>query len=271
MRRFVGLALACVGAWIGLGASAFGAIAYLQNFSAASGQQNLSTVNWQAYYGSATTVATLAAPGSSGSPANAMISAGASAPTPGANVNATAAVSSTVNGFVPLLSNNGADQFVVYTTEYTIDGSLVNDFSWYSGSMYSGDSQRIIVQIGGNWYASTTSVTPVNPVNNGSSFGAAATQSTLTFSTAAANWDTLNFTAGSDLTLGSALSSSLPSGSITGFGLYAQIANHSDANERTYFDTFVVDSVPEPAAVGMLGAGGLVLLARRRREHGARV
>jgi len=76
MRKFVSLALACGGAWIVLGASAFGAIAYLQNFSAASGQQNLSTVNWQAYYGSATTVATLAAPGSSGNPANAMISGG---------------------------------------------------------------------------------------------------------------------------------------------------------------------------------------------------
>jgi len=180
-------------------------------------------------------------------------------------VNATAAVSSTVNGFVPLLSNNGADQFVVYTTEYNIDGTLVNDFSWYSGSMYSGDSQRVIVQIGGNWYASTTSQTPVNPVNNGSSFGSTATQSTLTFSTAAANWETLNFSAGSDLTLGSVLSSPLPSGSITGFGLYIQIANQSAGNEKSYFDTFELDSVPEPASGGLMCVGGLCLLARRRR------
>ena len=266
MRKASPIALACAAAWTGWCSSSFGSIAYLQNFSAASGQVNLSTVNWQAYYGSATTVATLAAPGNgSGSTPNAMISGGTSAPTPGANVNATAAVTSTTNGFVPLLSNDGADQFVAYTTEYNIDGTLVNDFSWYSGSMDSGDQQSVIVQIGGNWYASTSPVTPVNPVSSGGSFGATATKSTLTFSTAAANWDTLNFTAGSDLTLGSVLSSPLPSGSITGFGLYVQIANHG-GGERSYFDTFEVDSVPEPAAAGFLCVGGLAALARRRRR-----
>jgi hypothetical protein len=221
-------------------------------------------VNWQAYYGNATTPATLAAPGSSGTPPSAMISGGTSAPTPGANVNATAAIVSNVTGFVPVQSTDGADQFIVYTNEYTIDGSLVGDFSWYSASMYSGDSQRVAVQIGGNWYASTSPVTP--PVaSSGGVFYNHATQSTLQFSTAAANWESLNFTPGSDLTLGSVLSSPLPSGSITGFGLYIQIANQSAGNEKSYFDTFELDSVPEPASGGLMCVGGLCLLARRRR------
>jgi hypothetical protein len=246
-------------------ASALATIDYLQNFSATSGMANLSTVNWQAYYGSSSTVATLAVPGSGGSPANAMLSGGASATTPGANVNAKATVTATTTGFVPLLSNNGADQFVAYTTEYTIDGSLVSDFSWYSGSMYSGDTQQIVVQIGGNWYASTTRINPVT-VSSGGLFGATATQSTLTFNTAAANWQTLNFSPGSDLTLGSVLTSPLPSGTITGFGLYVDIANHSAGNERSYFDTFEIDSVPEPTSLGLLATIGTIGLTSRRER-----
>ncbi len=251
---------------LGLGNRCGATIIYLQNFSASAGMTGLSTVNWNAYYGSATTPATVATAGSSGVPANAMISGGPSAPTPGANVNAAAAVSSTANGFVPLLSSDGADQFVAYTNEYSIDPAAgTPTFSWYAASGYTGDLQRLIVEIGGNWYASTAPISPPSGVIQGTSFQAGSGDFSTVFSTGALGWDSLNFSPGSDLTLGPALTTPLPSGSITGFGIYAQIANNSKGNERTFFDTFeVTTTVPEPVSGAIfVCAGGL--LSRRRR------
>jgi hypothetical protein len=251
---------------------------YLQNFSVLStgGMTPLSALNWNPYYGNASTDATLAAPGNSGNPPNAMLSGGPSGASPGPNVNAAqvSGVTSDANGFVPLLSINGVQQMFAYTNEYTIDRTSFAPatFSWYAASGYAGDLQRLAVQIGGNWYASTSPISPPGGVIAGTSFQGGSQKFTTTFSTDASAWDTLNFAPGSPLTLGSALSSPLPGGNITGFGIYAQIADNSgttNQNERTFFDTFEVDAitlVPEPTACALVFAGGAVLLRRRRGE-----
>jgi hypothetical protein len=254
--------------------SATASVIYLQNFSASSGMTPLSALNWNPYYGNASTNATVALPGSTGNPPNAMLSGGPSATSPGPNVNAgqVSGVLSDVNGFVPLLSINGVQQMFVYTNEYTIDRTSVTptSFSWYAASGYTGDLQRLAVQIGGNWYASTSPISPPGGVIQGTSFQSGSQKFATTFSTDASAWDTLNFAPGSPLTLGAALSSPLPAGNITGFGIYAQIADNSgttNQNERTFFDTFEVDAtpVPEPVAGALMIAGAALSLRRRGR------
>jgi hypothetical protein len=127
-----------------------------------------------------------------------------------------------------------------------------------------------MIQIAGNWYASTSPISPPSGVIQGSSFAAAAEQFSTTFSTAASAWDTLNFSPGSDLTLGSTLTSPLPTGNITGFGVYAQIADNASAtNDRTYVDNFEVDAtpLPEPASAGLIAVVAAPMLLRRRRRQ----
>jgi hypothetical protein len=256
--------------------SSMASVVYEQNFSVNSGagMTALSAVAWNAYYGSATQVATPATAGSSGNPPNAMISGGPSGPTPSPDVNATqvsGVTSGDSYGFVPLLSYNGSNQIVCYTIEYTIDPtvSTPTSFSWDAASGYTGDLQRLIVQIGGNWYASTSPISPPSGVIAGTSFQNGSGTFSTPFSTAATAWDTLNFTPGSDLTLGSQLTSPLPSGDITGFGIYAQIADAAgSSNERTFIDSFEVNAtsaVPEPTEGLVMLVCAMGALIRRRR------
>jgi hypothetical protein len=277
MRKASRVAAAVCGALVvsSLAPSATASVIYLQNFSASSGMTPLSALNWNPYYGNASTNATLALPGSTGSPPNAMLSGGPSASSPGPNVNAAqvSGVTSDVNGFVPLLSMNGVQQMFVYTNEYTIDRTNVTptSFSWYAASGYTGDLQRLAVQIGGNWYASTAPISPPGGVIQGTSFQNGSQKFTTAFSTDASAWDVLNFAPGSPLTLGAALSNPLPASNITGFGIYAQIADNSgttNQNERTFFDTFEIDAtaVPEPMAGALIVAGAAALSLRRRRR-----
>jgi hypothetical protein len=252
------------------------AIVYQQNFSVNSGagMTALSAVNWNAYYGSATQVATPATAGSSGNPANAMISGGPSGPTTNADVNATQVAGVTSGdsyGFVPLLSYNGSNQIVCCTNEYTIDPAVNTPtaFSWDAASGYSGDLQRLIVQINGQWYASTSPISPPPGVIAGTSFQNGSGTFSTPFSNAASSWDLLNFTPGSDLRLGSQLTGPLPAGDITGFGIYAQIADSAGvSNERTFIDSFEVNAsseVPEPATGTIFIVTVLGTLMRRKK------
>jgi hypothetical protein len=256
-----------------LSGPASASIIYLQNFGVAqgAGMTALGADNWSAYYGSSTVPAQTALSGSTGNPANAMISGGPGGPSNGNNVNATTINPSTAYGFVPLLSDYGADQFVVSSnaSEYTINTSQYTptSFSWDAASGYTGDQQRLVIEIGGNWYASTSYDSPPAGVISGTSFQNGSAVYTVPFTTAASSWETLNFTPGSDLTLGSVLTSPLPSGNITQFGVYAYIADNNEGNERTFIDSFEVDAtaVPEPASM-MLMVCSAGLLTRRRRK-----
>ncbi len=247
---------------------------YLQNFSAMAGMSPLSSVGWAAYYGSATTAATMATAGSSGVPANAMLSGGPSAPTDGPNVNATSTTAATADGFVPLLSANGANQLLLETGEYPLNPTAQTPatFNWYAGSAYSGDTQRLAVEIDGQWYASTAVDSPPAGATNGMLFTSTAQRYTVDYDPSAGNWQTLNFAVGSPLTLGSVLSLPLPSDTITNFGVYATIADYGGTgttSEKTYVDSFEVtatNAVPEPASAALLAPAGATLLARRRRR-----
>jgi hypothetical protein len=244
-------------------------VVYRENFPATSGMTPFTTFTWNAYYGNAATNATVAPPGSTGNPANAMISGGPGAPTAGPNINAGASAQTT-NGFAPILTQNGGQDFLIYTDEFAIDRttSAPTSFTWYAGSYYAGDTHRAVIRIGTTWYASNTPLAPVafGNASGGQGFGPAAQQLVSPFSDSASAWKTLNFTPGSPLTLGADLVAPLPGGPITAFGIFAEIADSAGpSDERTFLDTYEVNAVPEPAAAAIFfGAASLALASRRR-------
>lgn len=264
--------------------SARATVLYRENFGATSGMSPLSTVGWQGYQGNASTAATAVVSGSSGDPANAMLSGGPSAPSNGPNVNAGAAAASTTQGFVPMLSKDGLRDFVMFTDEYAFDPATsagpgeTLSFQWYAGSYYAGDFQRPIVRINGVWYASVAGAEPavIGTTMGGMAFGPNSRQIQIPFSTDAGAWRILNFTPGSPLSLGDVLTTPLPAGTIDAFGIYAEIANNTSLNtggtevgdERTFFDQFEIattplTSVPEPALAPIAALAAFPLLTRR--------
>lgn len=82
-----------------------------------------------------------------------------------------------------------------------------------------------------------------NAVGAAGDFKTKAELKTFTFSTNASDWQILNFTSGTSMSLGSVLSSDLPAGDITAFGLYT---NYKTKTFR--FDTYEIqaDPIPEP-------------------------
>lgn len=83
----------------------------------------------------------------------------------------------------------------------------------------TGDLIRLCVRIGSDWYASNTTYNSTVTGVSGSDWSAAETK-TVTFSLAAANWRDMTLTPGSTLTVsGSARSTDIPSGELTGIGL----------------------------------------------------
>ena len=241
---------------------AYGATIYRENFPNTVGQTAVSAVGWTALYGNATTNVTSASTGSTGTAA--MLSGGPSAPTPGANVNAGDPTAQTAKGFVPIMSPDGAQDFLVYTDEYAIDraANAPATFQWYAASVYAGDAQRLAVRVGGNWYAQATSHAPVAI---GSTQGIAAAQQVVApFSTG--GWVAVAAAAGAPLTLGTTVGA-LPDGAITAFGIYAELADaFGTTAERTYLDTFEVTTTPEPSTLAAI-AGAAIVLARRRARR----
>ncbi len=128
---------------------------------------------------------------------------------------------------------------IAWTDEHVIDRSAyhVNQIRFQLGNTVSSDELRVAVRIGGDWYASSSVFQRGG--GNGGNFDIIAQEQTLNFASAGSNWRNLNFTPGSSLSLGSGLSGELPSGNLTGFGLY----NASNASTLR-FDTFEIEVVP---------------------------
>jgi hypothetical protein len=153
---------------------------------------------------------------------------------------------------------------IFYTNEYTVARSVneISTVSWYQGNANAGNSFRVAVQIGGAWYASDAAFTGP-AVGSAANFGTQAEAKSFTWTTAASAWRNLTFTPGTSLSLGAVLTEALPTGDLTGFGLYT---NNRSGILR--FDTFTITAVPEPssfAALAGLGALGFVAARRRRR------
>jgi hypothetical protein len=195
---------------------------------------------------------------------------GATAPSVNAGVSTNP---STTLGFV--FSNGGtvaSSNWLAYTNEYTVDTSLwtPTSISFYSGNAAGATIPvyRIAAQIGGNWYATdstfanATAVTAAGNFQNAGSGGAELM--TFAWTNAAASWRDLAFTLNTTMTLsGTTLAADLPTGNITGFGLYSEAVGGTIRR----FDTFEINATatPEPTTVSLLLATALVGLSRRRR------
>ena len=227
----------------------------------------LSSVGWSGAWGPTATDS------SNPSPNNFGISSQLGDPQTLDNINAGGPAISTANGLV-FTSGTAAslNNWIAYTTGYTVDPSLtpIQDISFYAGSAANGTygipGFRIAVEIDGNWYASTEVLANTVAVPSAANFNTLAQQETFTWTTAASAWDSLTFVPGTSLVLGSTLTSDLPGDPITAFGLYSD-QEPGGGNATRRFDTYQIDTVPEPGSValGLLGLGVLMSLRRSRK------
>jgi hypothetical protein len=135
-------------------------------------------------------------------------------------------------------------------------------FSQLQGGGVAGDmiTGYFLVQNGGQWYASSSGITPpTSPHNAANNFD----PRSLTLSGAAANWDLVTGVGTGTITLGSAAGSDL-TGNITGVGFLEGLISTGDYSSWNYAD-FAVTATPEPTSLTILGGFGLLSLFIRRR------
>jgi len=236
----------------------------------------LSTVGWVGAYG-----ATAADSAGGGMIANNFgVSAALGSPNNLENINAGGPSLSQANGLLFTSGGTGATRgiglmsWIAYTAGYTVDpiATPIQDISFYAGSGANASDGvipgfRIAVQIGGNWYASSAVLANPIAVTSAANFhlgagSGGAQQVTFTWTTAVSAWDSLTFVPGTSLVLGSTLASPLPAGNITGFGLYSDQLTGAGATRG--FDTYQIDTVPEPSSVVLVLSGVGVLMSLRR-------
>lgn len=153
-------------------------------------------------------------------------------------------------GATPSPSLGFTPEFSINPSNYAA-GSIV--FSFYEGNNTAQHTFRLLVRVGGLWYASTTVfTTPAVALGN---FGSQAVLKSIVYDPAPANWQQVNFngdfilggtpgtgttvnsTAGA-LSLGAAPGAPL-NGIITAFGVYGDNGGTGTGNRR--IDTFQVD------------------------------
>jgi hypothetical protein len=238
------------------------------------GNNLLSTVGWSGAWGP---TATDSAGG--GMLANNFgVSSALGSPSNLENINAGGPSLSQANGLLFTSGGTAATMnWIAYTAGYTVDTTAnpIQDISFYAGSTVNGTygipGARIAIQIDGNWYASSAVLANPVSVSSAANFHNApgsggAQQVTFTWTTAASAWDSLTFVSGTTLALGSTLLSDLPGDNITAFGLYSDAEAGAGATRR--FDTFQIDTIPEPSSV-VLALFGVGMLTSRRRSRKA--
>ena len=240
---------------------------YREVFGNTAGNALLNTVGWSGAWGPTATDS------SNPSPNNFGISSSVGKPNNLDNINAGGPSLSIPNGYL-FTSGTGAslNNWIAYQTLYTVDTTAtpIQDISFYAGSAANGTfgipGARIAVQIDGNWYATAQVFANTVAVSSGANFNSLSQQQIFTWTTDASAWDSLTFVPGSTLVLGSALTSPLPGGNVTAFGLYSdQEPGAGNATRR--FDTYQIDTVPEPGSIvlGLFGVGLLTSLRRSRK------
>jgi len=183
-------------------------------------------------------------------------------------INTTPAEPATGPGFLFVsggAGHPGAVNWIADTSAYTVNTASysINDISFYSGNNFTASLEHIVVQIDGNWYATVQTFGNAAAVTSAANFASQAQLDTFTWTTAASAWETLNYTPGTTLTVGSVLTSALPGDNITAFGLYS---DGTGASSTMRADTFQIDAtpVPEPSSVVLVLSGFGVLMSLRR-------
>lgn len=230
---------------------------FFTNTNAATGNKRANSVGWNFYVGAGATDMSNTDPTTSNVDTGG-ISLGASNP------------SSDPAGVLFASPAATANQIFAATTTFTTAFNA-DTFTWRQGNGSTTASVYLMIQQGGNWYASTTAFQNTSAYT-GSSFSSAGltadTGKSLTFTTSAANWHlvTLNPNATLSYSL-TALPQDLASSTITGVGFYIQSTTF---NQNIRIDTLNITgtavAIPEPSAYAMVaGLSVLGLVAGRRR------
>jgi len=186
-------------------------------------------------------------------------------------INTTPAEPATGPGFLFLsggATKAGGTNWIATTSAYTVNtGSYsINDMSFYSGNAYTASLEHFAVQIDGNWYATVQTFGNAAAVTSAANFASQAQLDTFTWTTAASAWETLNYTPGTILSIGSILTSPLPGDNITAFGLYSDGVG---VTATTRADTFEIDAtpIPEPSSLALAALSGFGMLMGFRRSR----
>ena len=160
--------------------------------------------------------------------------------------------------------------YVTYESGLNIDPSAgALTVSWqYHASVAGNAETRLLLQVGGQWVATTQTFTAVSTgtlATFGDIVNAGAYTRSFNFDPTASSWLDVTLTPGtpgSQLSIsGTARTTNLPSGPITAIGFHYV----ASGTVSTRIDTLQIDQVPEPHLTTLLLAGGLGLVARRKR------
>lgn len=169
-----------------------------------------------------------------------------------------------------LFASPGASANQIFAATTTFTAFNADTFTWRQGNGSTTASVYLMIQQGGNWYASTTAFQNSSAYTGGTFSSATApdVSKSLVFSTSAANWHLVTLNPGSQLSYSlTALTQDLASSTITGVGFYLQSTTQS-ANMRidTLNITGTAAAIPEPSAyTTVAGLSVLGLVAGRRR------
>ncbi len=224
---------------------------YQQDFNNSSSTLNATaaSVSWSAYVGSgAVNVSNIAGGGSEDR----------------VSISYLAGNPNTSLGF--LFAANPQTSNQVFAAVTTFSSITPTTFTWKQGNANTGTSVRLMVQVNGNWYATSQAFT--NSVSYAVGDFATSTSADVSkafsFTTAASAWRSVSLVSGSTLSLGAVLGSDLSSSAITGVGFFIQSPT---INVSSRLDSLVI--VPEPSAIGLAGLGVLSLAFFRRRIAGS--
>jgi len=165
------------------------------------------------------------------------------------------------------------DRFVAVTTNiggpYNLVSSNLGVIEWrQSVSAHATQFVRVMVQVDGNWYASSTSYTNSASGSSGASTSERETKQLDLAGPLGLNttsWRTATFGDGAAITLG-ATEVTTPIGSeLTGIGFF--IFTGDASNRTVWIDDVLLTSVPEPSGALLMAGGLAVLLGGRRRRN----
>lgn len=222
----------------------------------ASGPAGMADYGWFAHRGPDATQIT-ANTTTEGSPQWA-VSAGTGRPDNLAAVNSNPPNDGEALGFAFFFANaTEGSPVLLWTNEHSTDLAMVQQFDWWQGNATATDGFRLAIQVGADWYVSAQNNTQSAGV---STFSTQAEQMTQLM--AGSSWNTLDFTAGDTLSMGTAATLPL-SGTINAFGLFAE--THTQ-NTSMRFDTFTITAIPEPGTLVLVGIALVSAFALKRRR-----
>ena len=152
------------------------------------------------------------------------------------------------------LSLSGLSTTYGLTETFSSIDAAGSEITWSMGNSATSTTVRLLVQSDSNWYASSQLFSNATAYASQAAFSAATTSDvlrSLTFSTAAANWQSFTLNPGTEMSLGSVIGSDLSSSQITGIGYYV-----TTTSGTTRLDSLVV-TVPEPSTATLLGLGAI--------------